>query len=142
MAVSGCSSVYDIRAKIIDGRLAFVAKTDFFGNPDCVRGISVATDDGPAASPEAGDDVSAVRRGVYWEQTFSSPSCDNPFPVVYGARLSGPLFKYADGQTKSVKAKPLVKGITYSVSAQSSGSAYGGGKFRITPEGKVINLGR
>jgi hypothetical protein len=141
-SLGGCSSVYDIRARIIDGTLAFVADTDFFGNPDCIRGITVESDQGPAATPSKGDDATAVRNGVYWEQTFASPSCENPFPVKYAAKLSGPLFVYADGETKSVKAKPLIWGVTYSVSAESSGSAYGGGKFRITDGGKVINLPR
>lgn len=140
--VSGCSSVYDIRATIIDGTLGFVADTNLFGHPDCIRGITIETEDGPAATPIPGDNVSAVRRGVYWEQTFSSPSCENPFPIKYGANMSGPFFVYSDGKTKSVAAKPLVRGVVYAVTAVSRGSAYGGGKFRITDDGKVINLPR
>ena len=141
-AVSGCSSVYDIRATVIDGTLAFVADTYWFGNPDCVRSITVEAVDGPPAAPGPGDDASAVQRGVYWQQIFASPSCENPFPVKYGARLSGPLFVFSDGETKSVQAKPLMRGVTYEVAAESSGSAYGGGRFRITEDGKVINLPR
>ncbi|GGC16705.1 hypothetical protein GCM10011494_39500 [Novosphingobium endophyticum] len=141
-AVTGCSSTYDIHATVIDGTVAFVADTNLLGNPDCVGSISVEADDGPPAIPAPGDDVDAVRRGTYWEETFASPSCENPYPVKYGATLMGPPFVYADGQTKSVKAKPLVRGVTYTVTARSSGSAYGGGKFRLTMNGKVTNLPR
>lgn len=139
-AVAGCSSVYDIRATVIDGTLAFVADTNFFGNPDCVRSITVEAVDGPLAASGPGDDMRAVQRGVYWQQIFASPSCENPFPVLYGVKLSGPPFVFPDGETRSVQAKPLVRGVTYEVSAESSGSAYGGGKFRITDDGRVINL--
>ena len=140
--VSACSSEYDIRTTTFEGTLAFVADTNFFGNPDCIRGITVEAEDGPSATPSPGDDLNAVQRGVYWQHTFASPSCENPFPVRYGAKLLGPLFAYSDGKTKSVQAKPLLRGVTYSVSAESSGSAYGGGRFRITDDGKVINLPR
>ena len=138
--VSGCSSTYVIRATIIDGAIAFVADTDFFGNPDCFGSIIVATDNGPSAGQGPNDDVSAVRRKVYWQQMFASPSCENSFPVKYGSRLSGPTFIFPDGETGIVRAQPLARGNTYSVFAESSGSAYGGGKFRITEEGRVINL--
>ena len=138
--LSGCSSTYHMRATVIQGSVVFVADSDFFGNPDCIGSIEVRTDDGPPATAIPGDDVGAVRVGVYWEETFASPSCENPFPVKYGAKLSGPPFVYSDGEAKSVAAKPLMKGVTYTVEARSSGSAYGGGKFEITKDGKVINL--
>lgn len=125
---------------VIGGKLAFVAGTNFFGNPDCVRSISVTSLDGPPATSVPGDDVTAVKRGVYWQQIFAVTSCENPYPVEYGEQLSGPLFVFADGETRSVEAKPLVRGVTYEVTAESSGSAYGGGKFRITDDGRVINL--
>lgn len=140
--VSGCSSVYDIRATIIGGDLAFVADTDLLGNPKCIGNIAVEVDDGPPATPVPGDDAQSVRRGVYWEQNFASPSCDNPFPIKYGSMLSGPPFIYPDGKTVSVHAKPLARGQTYIVSTLSSGSAYGEGRFRITDEGHVVNLSR
>ena len=139
---SGCSSTYDIRATTIDGTLAFVADTNLFGNPDCIRSITVEADEGPPATPSPGDDVENVRLGVYWKQTFASPSCENPFPVIYGTKLSGPAFVYPDGKTKAVNAKPLARGVIYSVWAESSGSAFGGGRFRVTHDGKIIDLPR
>ena len=139
-SLGSCSSVYDITAKIIDGKVAFFANTDFFGNPDCVRSIAVEATDGPPAKAGPGDDEASVQRGVYWLKTFASPSCENTFPVRYGAELTGPPFIYADGKGKSVEPKPLLRGVTYNVSAESSGSAYGGGRFRISKDGQVQNL--
>lgn len=140
LALGSCSSVYDITAKIVDGQVAFFADTDFFGNPDCIRSIAVEAVDGPPATASPGDDEASVQRGVYWQKTFASPSCENPFPVRYGAELTGPPFIYADGKGKSVEPKPLLRGVTYDVSAESSGSAYGGGRFRISKDGQVQNL--
>ncbi len=140
LALGSCSSVYDITAKVADGQVAFFADTDFFGNPDCIRSIAVEAVDGPPATASPGDDEASVRRGVYWQKTFASPSCENPFPVRYGADLTGPPFIYADGKGKSVEPKPLLRGVTYNVSAESSGSAYGGGRFRISKDGQVQNL--
>lgn len=139
-SLGSCSSVYDITAKIVDGQVAFFADTDFFGNPDCIRSIAVEAVDGPPATASSGDDEASVQRGVYWQKTFASPSCENPFPVRYGAELTGPPFIYADGKAKSVEPKPLLRGVTYNVSAESSGSAYGGGRFRIEDNGKIQNL--
>lgn len=142
LALGSCSSVYDITAKIVDGQVVFFADTDLFGNPDCIRAIAVEATDGPPANAGPGDDESSVQRGVYWQMTFASPSCENPFPVRYGVKLTGPPFIYADGKAISVEPKPLLRGITYNVSAQSSGSAYGGGRFRINNDGQVQNLPR
>lgn len=140
LALGSCSSVYDITAKIVDGQVAFFADTDFFGTPDCIRSIAVEATDGPPAKAGLGDDEASIQRGVYWRKTFASPSCENPFPVRYGAELTGSPFIYADGKGKSVEPKPLLRGVTYNVSAESSGSAYGGGRFRISKDGQVQNL--
>ena len=141
-SVGGCSSSYHIRATVIDGTLAFVADSDMFGNPGCIRSILVESEEGTPAQPAPGDDVEDVHRGVYWKQTFASPSCENTFPVKYGAKLSGPVFIYSDGKPSVVEAKALTRGVAYNVSAESSGSAYGGGKFRISDDGHIINLPR
>jgi hypothetical protein len=39
-----------------------------------------------------------------------------------------------------VKAKPLRIGVVYEVTTSSEGSAYGGGKFTITEQRKVLDL--
>ncbi|WP_207080996.1 hypothetical protein [Novosphingobium sp. KA1] len=140
--VTGCSSTYDIQAKMVDGKVTFVPDTGIFGGPDCIGSITVETEDGPPAAATPGDDLDAISRGTYWEETFASPSCENLFPITYGAKLVGPPFIYDDDTIKSVKPKPLLKGVIYTVSARSSGSAYGGGKFRLTNEGRIENLQR
>ena len=143
LALTGCSSVYDLRATIIDGEVAFVPEDkDIWGNPDpdCFYSISVSLLDGPPATPAAGDSVGMVENGVYWNITFAVTSCDNPFPVTYGAKLQGPPFRENDQY--SVEAKPLLRGFTYEVSASSNGSEYGGRRFRLTEQGTVENLPR
>lgn len=141
LALGSCSSSYDIRAFILDGKLAFepVGK-DFWGNPDpdCFYSISVEAVDGPAATPAKGESVGLVKNGTYWNRTFAVTSCENKFPVVYGAPLHGPPFR--EHYQYEVAAKPLVRGVTYSVSASSNGSAYGGGRFMLTADGQVKNL--
>lgn len=143
LALSGCSSTYDLRAIMLDGKLAFTPDdTDIWGNPDpdCLRSIEVTIVDGPPATTEEGDDIRAVERGTYWAATFKSISCENPFPVHYGSNLKGESF-FEEG-VSDVSAKPLVFGYSYTISASSSGSAYGDGKFRITENGAVENLPR
>ena len=139
--LSSCSTAYDLKAILVDGAVAFVPEdTDIWGNPDpdCFYSISVSIVDGPAATPAAGESVGMVKNGTYWNKTFAVTSCDNPFPVTYGAKLRGPPFR--KNYEYEVEAKPLLPGFTYEVSASSNGSAYGGGKFRLTKQGTVENL--
>lgn len=141
--LSGCSSQYDLRAISVDGEVAFVPEDeDFWGNPspDCFYSIYVSIVDGPPATPEAGDSVGMVENGVYWHRSNAVTSCDNPFPITYGAELQGPPFR-EDGQDE-VEAKPLLPGFTYEVTAASNGSEYGGGMFRLAEDGSVENLPR
>ena len=143
LALTGCSSVYDLRATIIDGEVAFVPEDkDIWGNPepDCFYSISVSILDGPPPTPAAGDSVGMVENGVYWNKTFAVTSCDSPFPVTYGAKLQGPPF--SENDQYSVEAKPLLRGFTYEVNASSNGSEYGGRRFRLTEQGTVENLPR
>lgn len=120
--------------------MVFSAETDLFGNPDCISSISVEIIDGPAATPEPDDDLQAINRGVYWQQSFAPPSCENPLPVKYGAKLTGPPYLFDDGTTNWVQAKPLLRGFTYEVSATGNSSAYASGRFRVGDDGSVINL--
>lgn len=95
---------------------------------------------GPIATPGPGDDAGLVRHGgAYWWEQFDSTSCPNPFPIFYGQALKGVRFVYDDGRTNWVKAKPLVIGHVYEVDMISSGSGYGSGWFRITPDRRVEN---
>jgi hypothetical protein len=141
LALSGCSSTYDVRALVLDGKVAFVpTDTDIWGDPDCIYSISVSAVDGPSAKPEEGDSIGMVEHGVYWNESFAVTSCDNPFPVVYGEELIGPPFR--ENYEYVVKAKPLRIGVVYEVTTASNGSAYGGGKFMITEQRRVVNLPR
>lgn len=139
--LNSCSSAYNLRAVIIDGEVAFVPQdTDKWGNPDpdCFYSISVSIADGPAAKPGESEDESLVGNGVYWNKTFAVTSCENSFPITYGAKLRGPSFQ--TDYVYEVEAKPLLLGYTYEVRASSNGSAYGEGKFRLTEQGTVENL--
>ena len=138
-ALSGCSSVYDLRAVVIDGKVAFEpTDTDIWGKPDCIYAIWVSAVDGPPATPEEGDSIGMVEHGTYWHTGFAVTSCENPFPIIYGERLKGPPTQKNDGYV--VKAKPLRIGVVYEVTTASDGSASGGGKFMITEQRTVVNL--
>jgi hypothetical protein len=137
--MSGCSSVYDLRAVVLDGKVAFVpTEVDFRGDPDCIKFISVSANDGPPPTPEEGDTIGLVENGTYWYQSFAVTSCENPFPVVYGESLAGPPF--GENYPDVVKPKPLRVGVVYEVTTLSDGSAYGGGKFMINDQRKLVNL--
>ncbi len=140
-ALNGCSSVYDLRAVAIDGKLAFVAaETVIWSEPDCIYSVSVTAVDGPPALATKTDDARGVANGIYWNKTFEVTSCDNPFPLFYGAKLKGPPFY--DDQAYNVEAKRLRVGVVYEITTSSKGSADGGGKFVITNERKIVNLPR
>ncbi len=142
LALGSCSYVYDLLAVVIDGRLAFIVDPASQRKPDCVRGITVRADKGePKAKPVKGDDkLSVLNGGAYWESNFDVSSCPNPFPIYYGQPLKGVPFLYEDGKPSSVEAKPLRIGAIYEVTTSSSGSGYGGGWFRITPDRRVENF--
>jgi hypothetical protein len=129
-------------AIVIGGRLAFIVDPSSNRKPDCIRSIDVSADKGePIASPAPGDDEELVRNGgVYWKKSFEVASCPNPFPIFYGQSLKGDPFIYQDGKPSSVEPKPLRIGAVYEVTTSSSGSGYGGGWFRITPDRRVENF--
>ena len=142
LSTTGCSYEYEIRAELIDGKLAFVTKNTWFDSPTCVRAVTVDTDDGPKAKAEPGDHLASIKRGVYWEEWLALDSCENKFPLIYGTNLTGPKFHFHDGTSHSVKPKTLIRGVVYKYFTLSDGSGGGGGSFRISEDGKVINLRR
>ena len=141
LALSGCSSTYDLHAVVLDGRVAFEpTETDIWGEPDCIYSISVSAVDGASAKPGGGDSIGMVEHGVYWNESFAVTSCENPFPIIYGETLAGPPFR--ENYEYVVKPKPLRIGVVYEVTTASNGSAYGSGKFMITEQRRVVNLPR
>jgi len=140
--LSGCSYTYDILAVAINGHLAFVVDPKSRKHSDCIYSIHVQTDQAARAKPTAGDDAQLVSRGVFWWKDYAVDDCSNPFPIFYGQKLQGQAFVYDGKMEKPVEAKPLVIGVVYEVTAASSGSGYGGGRFRILPNRRIENLPR
>lgn len=115
LALGSCSYTYDVRAVMIDGRLAFVADRSWLGQPDCFRSIEVRSRAEPSRA--------------LWRQAAPASSCPFDFPVFYGDRL------IAD-----VLVEPLRAGTIYEVASMSRGSGYGRGRFRLTGDRRVENL--
>lgn len=148
-ALGSCSYSYDLLAVVIGGRLAFIVDRSSSNKPDCISGITVSTDKGETATARAapGDDEQLVANGVYWWKSMVQRECQNPFPIFYGQPLKGNRLVYGEGipgavpgeASSLVEAKPLHVGVVYEVTTTSSGSGYGGGYFRITPDRRVEN---
>ncbi|WP_206518592.1 hypothetical protein [Stakelama tenebrarum] len=136
LLLGSCSYSYSLKAVAIEGRLAFVVDSTSSRGASCIRSIEVSVDDdGPKAQPEPGDDVALVTRGgVYWWDFRAVGTCENDFPVYYGAPLKGPPARESIGQ---VKPKPLKRGVLYQVTTTGSGSGSGSGWFRISPDGRI-----
>ena len=71
----------------------------------------------------------------------ASYDCKNPFPIFYGESLKGGPPE-SGPQYAIINAKPLKVGIIYSVSTTTGATGYGGGRFRLRPDGAVENLPR
>ena len=139
--LGSCSTSYELHAFVLNGRIAFApVDKDIWGNPDpdCFYSISVSIVDGPSAKKGPGESEGLIKHGTYWNKTFAVTSCENLFPAIYGQDLRGPPFR--ENYQYEVAAKPLVPGYVYQVTASSNGSAYGGGKFKLTKDGMVENL--
>ncbi len=122
--LGGCSSVYDIRAVLIDGHIAFEPlETDIWGDPDCAKWIEVIAIDGPLEG----------HGRIAWTRGSSNGSCDLAFPIFYGGHAND------DPSMTSSGSYPLVPGLTYEVTTLSPGSAYGSGRFRFDNDGEVTN---
>jgi hypothetical protein len=142
LALSGCSYIYDLRAIVIDGHLAFVVDPKSKRQADCIRSIHVQTVQGETAQAKPGpnDAEGLVRNGVFWWKDYAVDECPNKFPIRYGQSLVGRPFVYSGGDTKGVEAKPLIISVVYQVVTASAGSGYGGGRFRIRADRTVENL--
>ena len=150
LLLSGCSYAYDLQAVVIDGKVAFVVSPSSPRHPDCIREITVETDDARAEATRR-DDQEAVARGVFWDQSLSHEGgCQNEFPIVYGEPLKGsPLVYEGQGlpegmqgqRANTVMPKLLRIGATYTVSTTSGSTGYGCGRFRITQDRKIENFG-
>lgn len=135
LPLSGCSYAFDVQAVMIDGRLAFVPAPQF-RKPACISRVMIRDEGAPTAqSFEA------------WMQTAHAwvdeggYECTDRFPLFYGEALKGehPAGTRGSGE---VAAKPLRVGTIYEVMITSGATGYGGGRFRLLPDGRVENLGR
>ena len=133
--VGSCSYAYDLKAVIIDGRLAFIVDPSSDNEADCIDGIAVDAASGePYAEPATGDDRGLVLNGgVYWWDF--TDTCETPFPVFYGDKLKGS----PQSGMGYVAPKPLKRGVFYNVTTTGSGSGSGGAWFKILPSGRVEN---
>lgn len=138
LGLSGCSYMYDIKAVVIGGRVAFIVDPRSRHGADCITQIDVIARGGVRAKPSPGDDIERVGYGTFWHQRFDI-ECVDEFPIIYGQTLKGkpdPLDQGAD----VVSAKPLRIGVVYEVSTTTGATGYGGGAFRLTPDRHIENL--
>lgn len=136
LGLSGCSYGFDVRAVMIEGRLAFVADGATRGQAKCVSHIQVLPEDYPAGRD--GESTEAWAERAYAWNDYGGYDCDDRFPIFYGAPLKG----QDEARWRDVVAKPLRVGVTYDVSAVAGATGYGGGQFRLLPDGGVENLRR
>jgi TonB family protein len=136
VALQSCSSSYSLLAQVIDGRLAFVPED---GREKCISVVRVM-DHGPRAPDPAIDAISdpvtradaMTRARTAWAADGVSFSCKAPFPIFYGAALPD--------MPVTVPPRKLRVGVNYSVSVMGPQGALGDGCFRMTREGRALNL--
>ena len=144
LALGSCSSVYDLRAFQIDGRVAFEpVKRDYYwgwgdGIPECVEYIWVRRVSGDAPAMTSEDGVAALRGEVLWSRSDDRGSCANKFPITYGVWAGDPSGEIAG--YSSVSATPLAAGETYIVETVSPGSASGSVRFKVTSDGNIATV--
>ena len=133
--LTGCSYSYDLKAIVLDGRLAFILDPSSRRDANCVHRIAVSAENGEATAAGSDDDRHFFEHGASWEEETRVTDCRNRLPIRYGQPLQGEPF-----QRPVVAAKPLRIGLIYSVGTSSSGSGYGAGRFRIRRDRTVENL--
>ncbi len=65
-ALTGCSYSYDLKAIVLNGRLAFVVDPESRSKADCIRSINVSSDDDTSAVASKNNDRNLVDNGVFW----------------------------------------------------------------------------
>lgn len=123
LPLGGCYFSYDVRAVVIDGRLAFTTDKHWLtGEPKCVDAIEVF-----AYTPD---------RHVLWRQQAAPDVCVQDFPIFYGQPMKGARPDDPD----AVAAEPLKPGVIYHVDTGTQIGGSGIDLFRLTPERRVENL--
>lgn len=138
LSVTGCSSVYRIKAVVLAGRIAFIVDPQSRHQPSCVTDIDVIASGPARARPTGGDDVSRVEYGTFWHESVED-DCIDTFPIQYGQMLKGRARPFGSA-VEVVAPKPLRIGVVYEVATISPGSAYGSGAFRILPDRTLVNV--
>ena len=143
LLLGGCSYTYDILATMIDGRLTFVVDPRSRARPSsCLTTIIVSEQDRQGRVPaRPGDNAGLVSHGVVWWNSVGHDRCETRFPVAYGVPLAGSPAT-PEQADREVAAKPLIPGVIYEVSASAGATGYGGGRFRLTADGKVESFPR
>jgi hypothetical protein len=140
LLLGGCSYAYGILATLVEGRLTFIVDPSSRPKPQsCLTRITVAAQD-PQNRAEAapGDNAQMVNAGVMWWNSVGY-DCETRFPIAYGIPLSGDA-RTPEQAEREVAAKQLIPGVVYEVSATVGATGYGGGRFRLTADGRVENL--
>jgi len=138
--LSGCSYTYDILATMIDGRLTFIIDPKSRSKPSaCLTTIMVSAQDRDRrVEAEPGDNNGLINAGVVWWNSVGY-DCETRFPVTYGVPLAGGP-RTPEQVEREVAAKQLAPGVIYEVVATAGATGYGGGRFRLTEDGRVENL--
>lgn len=141
LLLSSCSYSYDLRAIVIDDRLAFIVDPRSRNQAACTHGVHVTTASGERATARAapGDERALVANGVFWWVDLEVGECLNRFPILYGQPMQGKSFPGTNHPAPQVDAKPLRRGVIYEVTTSGDGG-YGGGRFRIRADQTIENL--
>lgn len=113
LILAGCSYHYDLRAVVLNGKIAFVPRDE--KSTGCISDFNVTT--------ETGEVVWELDAGRYLP-----PPCVNRFPIVYGS--------VPQGMVEKVPAKPLRAGMLYKVEGWDGDTYSGAFHFH---EGIVID---
>lgn len=134
LALTGCSYSFDVRAVMIDGRLAFVPAPQS-RKAECISRVMVREEGPPAAQT-----FEAWMQSDLWVDQ-GGYDCTDRFPLFYGEALKGNDVGRST-PSREVAPKALRVGTIYEVMIVSGATGYGGGRFRLLPGGRVENLGR
>lgn len=116
LLLTSCSYAYDVLAVVRGGKIVLMVDPKSHKQPTCLHFVEVRSDVEMLWRESAGD----------------NGNCANNFPIAYGVEFKG--------KPAHVLAKPLRRGVVYTVNAVSPASGYGEGKFIILPNGRIRNL--